>query len=107
MKYSITTATLLSLAACCQSGIWAQNVMAAPANATSSACVESQCWVEELARGLKYPFSLVWLPNGEALIAERQGGLRVFRNDRLEPEPLSGVPASYQNAFNGIKGVLL
>ncbi|WP_232831096.1 PQQ-dependent sugar dehydrogenase [Peristeroidobacter agariperforans] len=64
-------------------------------------------WVEELASGLRNPFSLAWLPNGDVLITERQGGLRIFSNGRLDPRPLSGVPASFQNSLNGLKDVLL
>lgn len=64
-------------------------------------------WVEQLAGGLKYPFSMAWLPDGGMLITERQGGLRIFRNGALDPKPLAGVPASFQNAYNGLKDVLL
>lgn len=28
-------------------------------------------WVEEVARGLKFPSAIVWLPSGDALITER------------------------------------
>ena len=36
--------------------------------------------VEKLADGLANPWSLAWLPNGDLLITERPGRLRVFRN---------------------------
>src|SRR5687768_9072526 len=50
-------------------------------------------WVEEVVRGLKFPSAIAWLPDGAALIAERHGGLRFFRNGEVDPKPLTGVPA--------------
>ena len=52
-------------------------------------------------RGLNHPFSLALLPDGDALISERGGALRLLRNavgapgkpTTLEPGPLPGVPA--------------
>ena len=50
-----------------------------------------------VARGLPHPFSLTFLPNGDAIIAERGAGLRLVRGatgttPRLEPAPVAGVP---------------
>jgi glucose/arabinose dehydrogenase/cytochrome c2/sugar phosphate isomerase/epimerase len=64
-------------------------------------------WVEQLAHGLNFPSAMAWLPNGDILVTERQGGLRVFRNGALDPKPLSGVPATFKIGLNGIKDVLL
>src|SRR5580698_4606735 len=46
-----------------------------------------------IAGGLWHPWSLAWLPNGDMLVTERNGKLRMVRDGRLDPEPLSGVPA--------------
>jgi glucose/arabinose dehydrogenase/cytochrome c2 len=74
----------------------------------SRATVDNQqYWVEEIARGLKFPSSIDWLPNGDALITERQGGLRVLRARGLDPKPIEGTPSSYQNLFNGLKEVIV
>lgn len=59
-------------------------------------------WVEQLAEGLNMPWSMAWLPNGDLLIVEKYGGLRRFRDGRLEPEPLKGVPAAFQSGQNGL-----
>src|ERR671910_383748 len=48
--------------------------------------------VEKVADGLANPWSLAWLPNGDLLITERAGRLRVLRNGVLDPEPIAGVP---------------
>jgi len=45
-----------------------------------------------LARGLEYPWSIGFLPNGDKLVVERAGRLRLIRNDELTPEPVEGVP---------------
>src|SRR5689334_13911956 len=38
-----------------------------------------------LATGLDQPWSIAFLPDGAALITERTGTVRVFRNGRLSP----------------------
>ena len=62
--------------------------------------------VEKLADGLANPWSLAWLPNGDLLITERPGRLRVFRNGALDPEPISGVPEVRVTALGGLLEVL-
>jgi glucose/arabinose dehydrogenase len=47
-----------------------------------------QIRVVTVARGLVHPWSLAFLPNGDLLVAEQNGRLRVIRDGRLEPEPL-------------------
>jgi glucose/arabinose dehydrogenase len=54
-----------------------------------------------VARGLVHPFSLAFLPNGDALVTERGTKLRLVRNATgaggaqatLDPEPIAGLPA--------------
>lgn len=43
-------------------------------------------------KGLARPWALAWLPNGDILITERAGALRVVRNGVLDPEPITGIP---------------
>jgi len=50
-----------------------------------------------VARGLVHPFSLSFLPSGDALITERGARLRIVRDAigahaKLEPEAVAGVP---------------
>ncbi|HEU4688666.1 MAG TPA: PQQ-dependent sugar dehydrogenase [Vicinamibacterales bacterium] len=57
-----------------------------------------------VARGLAHPFSLAFLPNGDALITERGARLRMVRGAtgsqaKLEAEPVAGTPE--QPAFRG------
>ena len=46
--------------------------------------------VETLATGLKFPWSLVFLPNGDALVTEKFGQLRILRKGVLDPAPVTG-----------------
>jgi glucose/arabinose dehydrogenase/cytochrome c2 len=64
-------------------------------------------WIEQIAEGLVFPTAMVWLPNGDMLIPEREGGIRLVRMGKLDPQPLSGVPASFQNALNGPMDIAL
>jgi glucose/arabinose dehydrogenase len=45
-----------------------------------------------LVRGLEHPWSLAWLPNGDLLITERPGRLRLVRQGVLDPRPIAGLP---------------
>ncbi|MFE8072426.1 PQQ-dependent sugar dehydrogenase [Marinobacteraceae bacterium S3BR75-40.1] len=49
--------------------------------------------VEQIAEGLEHPWSLVFLPNGNALVSERAGRLRLLKDGKLDPDPVEGVPA--------------
>jgi len=62
--------------------------------------------VEKVADGLANPWSLAWLPNGDLLITERPGRLRVFRNGALDPEPIAGVPEVRVTVLGGLLEVL-
>jgi aldose sugar dehydrogenase len=48
--------------------------------------------VVTVAEGFEHPWSIAFLPNGDMLVTERPGRLRVVRNGRLLPEPVAGVP---------------
>jgi glucose/arabinose dehydrogenase len=62
--------------------------------------------VEKIADGLENPWSLAWLPNGDLLITERPGRLRVFRSGALDPEPIAGVPEVRVTILGGLLEVL-
>ncbi len=46
-----------------------------------------------LVEGLERPWEMAWLPDGNLLITEKAGRLRILRNGRLDPTPIAGVPA--------------
>jgi glucose/arabinose dehydrogenase len=71
--------------------------------------------VSVVVRGLAHPFSVAFLPNGDALVAERSGNLRLVRNAAsaqggaatLVAQPLSGLPESYTQRTSGLHDLAL
>ena len=59
-----------------------------------------------VADGLVNPWSMAFLPNGDMLITERPGRLRVVRNGRLLPGSVSGVPAVHARGQGGLMDVV-
>src|SRR5262249_13792226 len=43
-------------------------------------------------KGLRQPWALAFLPNGDMLVTELGGRLRIIRNGLLDPQPIAGVP---------------
>src|SRR5882724_1094843 len=60
-----------------------------------------------VAKGLSHPWSLAFLPNGNMLVTERAGRLRLIHQGKLEPEPISGVPKVYAVRNAGLFEVAL
>jgi glucose/arabinose dehydrogenase len=63
--------------------------------------------VSIVATGLANPWSFVWLPNGDMLVTERPGRLRMLRNGVLDPTPIAGVPAVKAQRLSGLMDVAL
>ncbi len=58
-------------------------------------------------RGLNRPWSLVFLPNGDMLITEHGGQLRIVRDGVLDPEPLAGLPEVFTIRRKGLMDIAL
>ncbi|HUF73403.1 MAG TPA: PQQ-dependent sugar dehydrogenase [Gammaproteobacteria bacterium] len=63
--------------------------------------------VSVLARDLESPWSLVFLPDGDMLVTERVGRLRVIRDGNLDPEPIAGLPEMFTQSISGLFGLVL
>lgn len=63
--------------------------------------------VEVVARGLVNPWSIAWTPDGDALVTERPGRLRVIRDGVLDPAPIGGLPEIYALGIAGLTDVAL
>jgi glucose/arabinose dehydrogenase len=62
--------------------------------------------VVTVAEGLVVPWSMAWLPNGDMLVTERPGRLRVVRGGTLLPDPVAGVPAVRSGGQGGLFDVM-
>ena len=45
-----------------------------------------------VAEGFETPWSMAWLPNGDMLVTERPGRLRIVRDGELLTDPVPGIP---------------
>ena len=61
--------------------------------------------VVTVVEGLKNPWSMAWLPNGDMLVTERGGTLRIVRGGKLLPTPVPGVPAVRAMGQGGLQEV--
>jgi aldose sugar dehydrogenase len=59
-----------------------------------------------VTNALEYPFSAAFLPNGDMLVTERTGHLRIIRNGVLDPLPVPGGPAAYFAGESGLPGTV-
>jgi aldose sugar dehydrogenase len=62
--------------------------------------------VVPMAKGLVNPWGIAFLPNGDVLVTEKPGRLRIIRNGTLDPQPVSGVPEVYAVGQGGLLEVL-
>jgi glucose/arabinose dehydrogenase len=63
--------------------------------------------VVPMFKGLASPWSLAFLPNGDMLITEKPGRLRIARNGTLDPQPVAGTPAVFAAGQGGLLEVAL
>lgn len=60
-----------------------------------------------LLEGLEHPWSMGWLPNGDLLITERPGRLRLMRDGVPGAEPVAGVPEVFAEGQGGLLDLLV
>jgi aldose sugar dehydrogenase len=63
--------------------------------------------VVPMLKGLQLPWSLAFLPNGDMLITEKPGRLRIARGGVLDPQPIAGTPQVWANGQGGLLEVAL
>lgn len=62
--------------------------------------------VVTVADGLVNPWSMAFLPNGDMLVTERPGRLRIVRNGELLPSPVEGIPEVLAQGQGGLLDVV-
>jgi glucose/arabinose dehydrogenase len=69
---------------------------------------EPNLMLRVMTRGLTNPWALAFLPNGDMLVTERLGRLRIIRGGVLDTMPVAGVPeVEAGGRFNGLLDVTL
>lgn len=68
---------------------------------------EPRYQVEVVAEGLDHPWSIAFLPDGDALVTERSGSLLRLASDGTVSPPIDGVPAVFVRSQAGLFDVLL
>ena len=63
--------------------------------------------VTTIVAALQDPWSMAFLPNGDMLVTERPGRLRLVRGGQLQPEPIAGVPPVRYGGQGGLLEVAL
>ncbi|CAN0350683.1 unnamed protein product [Discosporangium mesarthrocarpum] len=63
--------------------------------------------VTVVASGLSHPWAIAFLPDGNMLVTERPGRLRIIRDGVLDPKPIAGVPEVRSEGNGGLQDVTL
>ncbi len=63
--------------------------------------------LETIATGLDTPWAMTFLPNGDVLVTERSGKLRVVRDGKLLDQAVAGVPNVYFAGQGGLLDIML
>ena len=63
--------------------------------------------IVSLVDGLDHPWGMAFLPDGNILVTERGGELRIIRDGELDPNPVGGVPKVAASGQGGLLDVAL
>ena len=88
-------------------GLWIALLASVPARPADFTTENYIYRVVTVVDNLKDPWSLAFLPDGSMLITERPGRLRILRDGKLDPEPISGTPAVRYLGQGGLLDVVL
>ena len=106
MKRTILTSLLLAIAVVSYAQRGANTLGDGPWTYTTSERA-TRIKVSVVTKGLSHPWSMAWLPNGDMLITERAGQLRIIRNGVLDPMPIAGVPKVQAGGTSGLLDIAL
>ena len=57
--------------------------------------------------GLEHPWGMAFLPQGDLLVTERPGRLRIISQGKLHPDPIEGLPPIYARRQGGLLDVAI
>ncbi|GIU05435.1 PQQ-dependent sugar dehydrogenase [Shewanella morhuae] len=99
--------TTLTLALCLftfQAEVYAEVTRAAPLNVKTEA---GNIQIKTIAEGLENIWGMAFLPNGNMLVTERAGRMRIVSTTGQVGEPLTGLPPMYAKGQGGLLDVVL
>ncbi|MGD1937608.1 MAG: PQQ-dependent sugar dehydrogenase [Cyanophyceae cyanobacterium] len=114
--FSAVTAILLGASACIpqgQSQVLTETPIASSAGETSAEDVgnkvngNTSIQVITVVEGLERPWGVAWLPDGDLLITERGGRLRLVRGGVLQEGAIAGVPQVFAQGQGGLLDIAL
>jgi aldose sugar dehydrogenase len=82
-----------------------QRVFNQPSTTTVSRVEEHAFRLEVITDQLEVPWSMAFLPNGNMLVTEREGRLRVIENGVLQANPVTGTPEVWAKGQGGLLAV--
>jgi glucose/arabinose dehydrogenase len=62
---------------------------------------------EQVVDGLKNPWGMAFLPNGDILVTEKEGEIRIVRDGKLLDQKVEGVPEIYVRGQGGLLDIEL
>lgn len=74
---------------------------------TAQTALASDYILEEVVNGLDMPWGIAFLPDGDMLVTELSGQLRLVREGELQAQPVAGVPESYYAGQGGLMDIHL
>ncbi|MFN3212601.1 MAG: PQQ-dependent sugar dehydrogenase [Henriciella sp.] len=102
LRSSLSILALTSLAAC------GGQADPPPPEADGSIVSSSGLKLVPIAETLEFPWGMAALPNGDLLVTEREGRLRLIQNDSLVEAPLTGLPSDILvEGQGGLLGITL
>ncbi|MCH8497027.1 MAG: PQQ-dependent sugar dehydrogenase [Marinobacter sp.] len=74
---------------------------------TEQASDHTSFQLQTVVSGLEHPWGLAFLPNGDKLVTERPGRLRIVRDGELLEQPVTGLPELAARGQGGLLDVVL
>jgi aldose sugar dehydrogenase len=105
LPMAVASAVLVFMAAVPAQQAQAQE-KAAPKAAKGKGAPAPRYKTVTMATGLNHPWSMAWLPNGDMLVTERPGRVRLVHDGVLDPTPITGVPKVHAVRLSGLMEVL-
>lgn len=63
--------------------------------------------ITTVTTGLEHPWGMAFLPNGDILVTERPGRLRIIKDNKLVDEPIPGTPKVFASGQGGLLDITL